>query len=99
MMYRVVESDSGDELGIINAGDARDEDLVELLCATGYLDLAPDNYILTDSYEFADSHSVVTDADTGDPLLILEPDEDLVSDADDDDLETDDQEDEDDESA
>jgi hypothetical protein len=71
MNFEIIDSASGDMLGRVIIEGMEDEEILEVLCAKGYLTGAPENYEITRSYPFAEGEIVVLDLEDQTPVLAL----------------------------
>ena len=69
MHYTVIESATGDELGIVEC-DAECDDVLDHLCRAGYLEGSADDYVLR---EEPDDGLLITTREDDVPELLLEP--------------------------
>lgn len=85
--YRIIESASGDDLGRIELeANTPPEDVLELLVRGDYLEGDAEEYELDDAGIWVEEgEMVVNQVDTGEPVLVLEPEEGPDDDDDDDD--------------
>lgn len=76
--YRIIESASGDDLGRIELEpNTEPEDVLELLVRADYLEGEAEEYELDDGGIWVEEGDlVVNQVDTGEPVLVLEPEDD-----------------------
>jgi hypothetical protein len=73
MIYLIIDSGGGAELGAIEVADAADDEaIITELCAAGYLEGNADSYEITDGDAFAEEGERTVRDENG-PVLVLAP--------------------------
>ena len=68
----IIESATGDLLGHVNILGMDDEHILQWLCNQAYLSGSPDDYEITRSYPFAEGETIVVDAESRQPILMIQ---------------------------